>query len=97
MTRKILFIAALPLLLVSQAFACDPVSQNSAEVHAALTKASSPENVQATALREKAMRCHQNAKNLGLKGDAHTNYMESCMYKNDALELRTAMSKGQTI
>ena len=95
--KKALFAIALPMLLASPAFACDPVSQNATKMNETLTQNSSPENVQAVALRNKAMYCHQNAKNLGLLGDAHANYMTSCINKNEALELKASMSKGQKI
>jgi hypothetical protein len=95
--KKALFVIALPMLLASQAFACDPISQNATKMNEVLSQSNNPENVQAVALRNKAMYCHQNAINLGLQGDAHTNYMTSCINKNAALEQKTALSKGQKI
>lgn len=97
MKRKALFIIGLSMLLVPQAFACEGVSENAVEMHAALAKTNTPENVQAVALQRKAMYCTQNAKNLGLKGDRQTSYVTSCINENDALKARTAFLKGQKI
>jgi hypothetical protein len=95
--KKALFAIVLPMLLASPAFACDPVSQNATKMNEALSQNNNPENVQAVALRNKAMYCHQNAINLGLQGDAHASYMTRCINKNAALEQKTALTKGQQI
>jgi hypothetical protein len=97
MKRKVLFIVALPLLLVSQAFACEGVSENAAAMHAAIAKTSTPENVRAVSLHNKAMYCKQSAINLRLQGDAQANYVASCINQNDALELKASTLKGHKI
>jgi hypothetical protein len=66
-------------------------------MHETIAQSNNPENVQAVALRNTAMYCHQKAINLGLQGNAHANYMTSCINKNEALEQKTALSKGQKI
>jgi hypothetical protein len=95
MKYKALFIIGLPMLLVSQAFACE--ADHTAAMQSIIAKSSTPENVKAVALHNKAMYCEQNAKNLRLQGDDQVNYVTSCLNKNDALDLKTSSHNGQKI
>lgn len=94
MKRKILFVIGLPMLMISQAFACE--ADHTALMRSIIAKSSSPANVREVSLHQKAMYCEQNAINLRLQGDKKTGYLASCMNKNEANE-RQASFRRQDI
>ena len=89
MKRKVLFVVGLPMLLASQAFACE--ADHTAAMQAIIAKSSKPDNVRVVALREKAMTCEQNSINLHLQGDQKVSYLTSCINANDAKAKHDAM------
>ena len=89
MNRKVLFVISLPMLLASQAFACE--ADHTAAMRSIIAKSSAPDNVRVSALHQKAMYCEQNAINLRLQGDQKVSYLTSCINQNDAQRQRTSI------
>lgn len=93
MKRTILCVTAgFAALFAVSAFAGE--AEHKASMLSKLAKDSSPDNVKAAALQQKAKYCERNAKNQKLQGSGKEAYLNTCMNRDEARE-QFAMINGK--